>query len=246
MKSLLSFYISFVFCLTGFCQEPESFNYQTIVHNTAGEVVATHAVSIKISILAGSDYDSIFYSEKHDVTTNRLGLVSISIGSGVDKTGNLSSLDWSADKYFLKVEMDVSGGTNYTEMGITQILNMPYTSPSKKPKRTSATIAEDKLVIKRKYVGQFEDYRLTGPETNDGPYLIWIKTSLDKTFGKISAYGKKCGFSVGDRLYIKRKYYTPGGVFGFWVYGIENDSSIYYKVTDFQHDRKVSVETWFK
>jgi hypothetical protein len=90
------------------------------------------------------------------------------------------------------------------------------------------------------------DYRQTGPSDSNGLNLIWIKTTLDKTFGKISAFGKKCEFSVDDKLYIKRTYYSPGVVSGYWVYQIENDSSVYYRLTDFQHDRKVSVETWFK
>jgi len=89
------------------------------------------------------------------------------------------------------------------------------------------------------------DYRHTGPESFAGPNIIWIKTSMDNTFGKISAYGKKCDFSPGDRLYIRRIYYTPGGVFGYWEYQIENDSSIYYKVSEFQHDNEVSITTWF-
>jgi hypothetical protein len=90
------------------------------------------------------------------------------------------------------------------------------------------------------------DYRQTGPDTYNGPNIIWVKTSMDEIFGKISAYGKKCKFLVGDKLYIKRTFLSPGGVSGYWVYRIENDSSVYYRVTDFQHDRKVFVETWFK
>ena len=69
---------------------------------------------------------------------------------------------------------------------------------------------------------------------------------MNNTYGKISAFGKKCEFSVGDNLYIKRSYYSPGGVFGYWEYRIENDSSVYYRVSDYQYDQKVLVESWFK
>jgi hypothetical protein len=104
---------------------------------------------------------------------------------------------------------------------------------------------EDELLLTRKYVGEYLEYRHTGPETYSGFNVIWIKTSLDTLYGKFSAYGKKCKFISGDRLYLRRDYYVPGGVSGYWVYKIENDSELAYKLTEFQHDREVSIETWF-
>ena len=246
MKRLLLLITAFAFCLKGSGQEPESFNYRAIIHNTAGEAVMTRAVSLKISIIAGNANNAVIYSEKHHVTTDHLGLVSLDIGNGTDKTGNFISIDWSAKKYYLKVEIDAAGGTNYTDMGTIQILNVPSTSPAKSSKKLFPIIIEDTLFISRKYVGKFVDYRQADQDTYNGPNIIWIKTSMDEIFGKISAYGKKCKFSVGDKLYIKRTFFSPGVVSGYWVYQIENDSTIYYKLTDFQHDRKVFVETWFK
>ena len=104
---------------------------------------------------------------------------------------------------------------------------------------------EDALLLTRKYVGEYKEYRHTGPETYSGFNVIWIKTSLDTLYGKFSAYGKKCKFTSGDRLYLRRDYYVPGGVSGYWVYKIENDSELSYKLTEFQHDREVSIDTWF-
>jgi hypothetical protein len=246
MKRLLASFTLFIICLLGIGQEPESFNYQTVIHDDAGKVLALHPVSIKVSILLGSIEDSMVYSEKHFVTTNKVGLVTLPIGEGTDKTGDFTSIDWNADKYFLKVELDVNGGSNYTDIGTSQILIISGKKTLKATKKTIHIAAEDRLYISRKYVGNFLDYRQTGPATSNGPNLIWIKTSLDRTYGKISALGKKCDFSVGDKLYIKRYYYSPGEVSGYWVYQIENDSSVYYRLTDYQYDHKVKVESWFK
>jgi hypothetical protein len=245
MKKLLLCFFAFVFCYNVISQEVESISYQAIVRNVAGEVVATQAVSFKFSILKESTSGEVVYSEKHGVTTNQDGLISLNIGDGTEKTGNFLTIDWSANSYFLKVELDVSGGTSYVDIGTTQLLSIPYELRAKPSKKSSLLLGEDDLIILRKYVGNFLDYRLTGPETYDGPNIIWIKTSMDKIYGKISAYGKKCDFSVGDNLYLKRSYYAPGGIFGYWVYQIENDSSVYYRLTDFQHDKKVFVESWF-
>ena len=245
MKSLLSSIIAFVFCLPGQGQESESFSYQAIVHNLAGEIVVAQPVTVKLSIIIESPHDTVIYSERHSATTNQDGLVSLTIGKGTDKTGNFTLIDWSTNKYFLKVEIDATGGTNYAGVGTTQIMIVPYDLPSKTSDESSQIVEEDKLFVSRKYVGKFVDYRQTGPKTYNGPNIIWIKTSMEGTFGKISAYGKKCDFTVRHNLYLKRIYYSLGGVSGYWVYQIENDSSVYYRLSNFQYDRKVLVETWF-
>jgi hypothetical protein len=246
MKRLLSSFFCVVFCLMLTGQKPESISYQAIVHNMAGEVVAAKTVSVKFSIIAGNISDTAVYSERHIVTTDINGLISLVIGSGDEKSGSFTSIDYAAEKYFLKVEIDVSGGTNYTYMGTTQILSVSYSVDEKASEQTSGEVIEDELLVSRKYIGNFMDYRQTGPKDYNGPNLIWIKTSMEATYGKISAYGKKCKFSVGDRLFLKRTYYSPGEVSGSWVYRIENDSSVYYRLTDFQHDHKIPVENWFK
>lgn len=113
-------------------------------------------------------------------------------------------------------------------------------------KKSSYFLGEDEMFVTRKFLGNFLDYRHTGPETFNGPNIIWIKTSMDNIYGKISAYSKKCEFSVGDRIYLKRAYYNPGVVSGFWEYQVENDSSVFYRVSEFQYDKKVLVQSWFQ
>lgn len=113
-------------------------------------------------------------------------------------------------------------------------------------RKSTSSIAEDDLLITRKYVGDFIEYRHTGPENYEGPNIIWIKTSMEDQYGKISAYGKKCDFAAGDRLYLRRMFYSPGIVSGYWVYVIENDASVSYRATDLQHDREIFIKDWFE
>ncbi len=110
--------------------------------------------------------------------------------------------------------------------------------------RSDSEIDEDRLYVTRRYIGDYEDFRHTAPGSFGDPHLIWIKTTQDSTFGKISAYSSDCEFNAGDRLYLRRKYVTPG-VFGYWIYQIENDSSVFYRVCEFQNDRKVLVQSWY-
>jgi hypothetical protein len=109
-----------------------------------------------------------------------------------------------------------------------------------------STISEDTLFQTRKYVGVFLDYRQTPPKRFGDPNLIWIKTNMEGVYGKISAYSKECKFTAGERLFVRKVYYSPGGISGYWVYQIESsDESITYRLSDFQYDKKKSVRAMY-
>jgi hypothetical protein len=110
--------------------------------------------------------------------------------------------------------------------------------------KDSGVIPEDELIVTRKYVGNFLDYRHTAPEKATDPHIVWIKTTQDSIYGKLSVLSRECEFKEGDRLFLRRKYVTPG-VWGYWEYQIENDNNVFYKLSEFQHDRKVPVESLY-
>jgi hypothetical protein len=244
MKRILTALLSVFLCLEIHGQAMQSINYSAIIHDKDGKPLLSKPVTLRLSVLTGNAFDSISYSEYHKVFTDQYGLASCIIGKGEALSGSFSTIEWEK-KSFLKVEADIDDGRGFIDMGTTEIVTV-NTTASANSKKSGNSITEDKIFISRKFVGTFIDYRHTGPESYNGPNLIWIKTSLENIYGKISAYGKKCKFSPGDKLYIRRSNFVPGGISGYWIYQIENDSSVYYKVTDFQHDSKVDVETWFK
>lgn len=105
---------------------------------------------------------------------------------------------------------------------------------------------EDGLVMTRKYIGTFIEYRSTPPARFGDPNLIWIKTSMEGTYGRISAYSRDCEFKPGESVYIRKVFIMPGGVSGYWSYQVESeDEKTVYRLTEFQNDKKVLVETWF-
>ena len=59
-------------------------------------------------------------------TTNVNGLVTLEIGDGTVVSGDFTTIDWSADSYFIKTETDPTGGTMYTITGTSQLLSVPY------------------------------------------------------------------------------------------------------------------------
>ena len=58
--------------------------------------------------------------------TNTLGLFNTQIGSGLVQSGTFASIAWASGMKYLKVEMDATGGTSYTNMGTQQFVSTPY------------------------------------------------------------------------------------------------------------------------
>jgi len=107
-------------------QVPQSFNYQAIARDITGNLIINQAVGLKISILSGSSTGSVVYSETHNTVTNQFGLITLPVGQGTPLSGTFYSINWSTGVYWLKVEMDAMGGTNYIDMGASQLLTVPF------------------------------------------------------------------------------------------------------------------------
>lgn len=115
-----------VLTFIGLAQVPDAFNYQAVVRNTAGEVLANQNVSIKLSILMDSESGAVLYAETHTVSTNAFGLVNLNVGDGTLVSGVFSPGGWGATSHFLKVEIDPAGGSTYTHLGTSELLSVPY------------------------------------------------------------------------------------------------------------------------
>lgn len=105
---------------------PNAFNYGAVARDFEGNPLSNEAIGIQISIIKNSPTGISQYSENHFVTTDTNGLFNLVVGAGAIQSGSITSIDWSNDNYFLKVGIDTTGGTNYLEMGITQLLSVPY------------------------------------------------------------------------------------------------------------------------
>ena len=107
-------------------QTPNLLQYQAVIRNSSGAVVANQAVSMRVSILKGTASGATVYSETHRDTTSANGLVSVEIGAGAAVSGSFGAINWGQGPYFIKTETDISGGSNYLLAGTTQLLSVPY------------------------------------------------------------------------------------------------------------------------
>ena len=115
-----------VFFIQVMAQAPECINYQTLVRDGSGQLVTEQTISLKFSILKESTSGSASYIESHKVETNQFGIVNLKIGLGTPMSGSFKNINWGNGKSFLKVELDLKGSSNYTEMGITEMVSVPY------------------------------------------------------------------------------------------------------------------------
>jgi len=123
--SLLSL-ITIVFISNLISQAPILMSYQAVIWDTGGNLVSEKTVNIKISILKGSLTGTNVYSETHRVQTNINGLVSLMIGGGTSAAGKIADINWGSGSYFFKTETDPTGGGNYSIIGITPFVSVPY------------------------------------------------------------------------------------------------------------------------
>ncbi len=109
-----------------FCQAPEKMSYQAVIRNSNDQLVKNTSIGIQISILQGSASGTAIYVERHFPTTNANGLATVEIGDGTIVSGTFSNIDWANGPYFLKNEIDINGGANYTISGTSQLISVPY------------------------------------------------------------------------------------------------------------------------
>ena len=128
MKKLLN--ILLLLPLIIFGQVPQGVGYQAVATDANGIELVNQAISIRASILSISATGTIEWQETHNTSTDSFGLFNLTIVQGTT-TGNgfqtsFSDISWGANTHFLKIEMDVTGGSTYSNMGTNQMMSVPY------------------------------------------------------------------------------------------------------------------------
>lgn len=126
-KALLIFSGVLFLLNSAICQVPQKFNYQAVIRNNKGEIIANTDVGVRISILQNDQI--AVYEEELQIKTNAFGLINLQIGNEGEE---FSSINWSDGSYSLKLEIDEEGGYNYKHIGTSSFLSVPYALSAKK------------------------------------------------------------------------------------------------------------------
>lgn len=107
-------------------QTPHSFKYQTIIRDIQGNPLTNENVVLRFSILQDNFSGEEVFIEIHSMLTNEMGLVNLEIGSGTVISGSIQEIDWGNHIFYLKTELDWQNSDEFVEMGISQLLAVPY------------------------------------------------------------------------------------------------------------------------
>lgn len=128
MKKIFSTLFAVLSTALIFAQAPEKMSYQAVVRDASGSLISSTQIGMEVNIRKGSPTGDIVYTETQTPTTNANGLVSIEIGG---KSG-FSAINWGSDTYFIETKTAVEAPlTEYTIIGISQLLSVPYALSAK-------------------------------------------------------------------------------------------------------------------
>jgi Chaperone of endosialidase len=128
MKKYLLLLCLFIFSQNLSAQAPLLFNYQGVARNASGVPLSNQSITVRLTIRDGSAAGASLYSETRSVLTNQFGIFTVVVNNAgaTTVTGNFSNINWGAATRFLQVEIDPAGGSNFSNLGATQLLSVPY------------------------------------------------------------------------------------------------------------------------
>lgn len=121
MKKVLILLLTIVSISSLWAQAPAKFSYQAVVRFSNNQLVMNQQVGVRISIQKGVESTTPVFTETVLVRTNDNGLLTMVVG----ETQPLN-IDWANGPYYIKSEIDPNGGMDFSVVGTTELLSVPY------------------------------------------------------------------------------------------------------------------------
>ena len=141
MKKLFTLIVVIAFSINALSQVPEKMSYQAVIRDHNNVLITNHVIGMRISILQSSPTGPTIYAEVQTPTTNANGLITLEIGGVTPVFGTFAAINWSSGTYLIKIEIDLTGGTNYTITSTSQLLSMPYALYAKTSGSVNVTVS---------------------------------------------------------------------------------------------------------
>lgn len=104
------------------------FNYQAVVRNVDGMLLANSDVSLRISLYPGQMSSTPTWVETHNAHTDISGSFGITVGKGSRQSNstvsNYSDINFTAAYYWMRIE--ILEGSNWREVSYAQLPSSPY------------------------------------------------------------------------------------------------------------------------
>ena len=222
MKNFLFFFL--LIPILAFSQVPQGVGYQGVATDAAGFELINQSISIRASVISGSATGTIEWQETHTTSTDTFGLFNLTIGQGTS-TGNgaqanFADISWGSATHFLKIEMDVNGGTNYSHMGTNQMMSVPYALYAENANinydSISSLLSNDSTFITNVSGGVVGGCDLNYPDGLSGE-IVYVSISLANNITYTVPSGKRLYISrlIGNGLSIDSiEFFTGVGNYG--------------------------------
>ena len=130
MKKLFFLFVAALMAATtSFAQNSGlGFNYQAVVRNADGMLLANSDVTLRISLYPGQSATSASWVETHKVKTDASGSFGITVGKGTRQSNSVASrysdVNFAAVYYWMKIE--VQEGSDFREISFAALPSSPY------------------------------------------------------------------------------------------------------------------------
>lgn len=140
MKTIkIYFLLLFSASAMAFGQAMNNFNYQAVVRNASNQVLANATIGVRLSLWNTST--QIGVATVNTVTSNMNGLITAPMAIP-------ANVDWTTGNYYIKSEIDPSGGSNYTMTSSSPLNSVPYAEYAK----SAASLKNTEFLHKKIYI----------------------------------------------------------------------------------------------
>lgn len=190
-------------------------NYQAVIRDNGGVIISNQNVSVRFRIIENNPGGTVVYEETHAATTSDFGGVALKIGLGTAVSGDYSTINWGNDTHYLETAVDENGGTNYTVLGTTQFVAVPY--------------AHYAAEAGNSFSGDYGDLTNSPTNvsvfTNDAGYITnEVDGDASNELQSLSISGNDLSISSGNTITL------PAGGSSTWF--SDSDSSLFYGQTN--------------
>lgn len=209
-------FLAVLFTAEVMAQVPQGFNFQAVARDADGELIANSQLGVRVSVLQGSETGTSVYTETQTPETNGAGLFDLVIGEG-ESEDSFSGIDWSSANYYVKLEIDPAGGTEYEELGTTRLLSVPYALMAQNVINGSGTSTGTNLPLILAGSNGNISITLTGYEGDDNYGFLGLGNADGDTLAQVYVENRGDTASRGQVLvsdtFGRYSNVFPGGVF---------------------------------
>jgi len=194
-------------------QSPQKMSFQAVIRNINNVPVSMSTIGIRISVIYGSPEGIAVYTETQNGNTNSNGLISLQIGTGKVMVGTFASIDWANGPFFIKTETDPNGGNDYTIVGTSELLSVPYALFALNTHLNDHIgTSYEKMDLSSLKIGQIININMTkGVDFYTAGHILISSTGDNHFEGSFLSYNKVTGL-----LSIEISEVIGSGSYNFW------------------------------